>query len=499
MKKILVLQLGEGDFSKTMQISESADWHYEPLLSELPKGYMDVVILDREVTDEEYKYIVRFSRAYCLFVTERVSIVNDSNIHKLILRKNGEIFSMSQIENLVANDLPDYFAGFYGEKYEPSELSISDGFDGTKCWNGFERVDLEGFFGEKMKQVVFWRNSIPIEKGQYIDFWLEYKKDDDVEIELEIVEFTLGSVSTVNRVWNFSEEELQDIVHIGSPDRGGRIFVSLKAKGSGRLSVIGLHDRYSRRGKGYFLPGGKRAVTSDREEVFYYFDPGNMKPPLNVYFSGYKTGEGFEGYNMMRRLGHPFLLITESRLEGGGFYLGTEEFEGIIERVIHKHLNLLGFSNSELILSGLSMGTFGAMYYGCRLRPNTILLGKPLASLGDMAENERIRRPGGFPTSIDVLHKVCGSLNKESIDAMNHRFWDAFNLADWSSTRFVVAYMIEDDYDMTGYEKLLSHLDDVDAKVYGKGLHGRHNDDTNGIVNWFINQYASIIKNVFEG
>ena len=33
-----------------------------------------------------------------------------------------------------------------------------------------------------------------------------------------------------------------------------------------------------------------------------------MKPPLNVYFSGYRTAEGFEGYYMMKRMNAPFYL-----------------------------------------------------------------------------------------------------------------------------------------------------------------------------------------------
>ncbi len=34
-----------------------------------------------------------------------------------------------------------------------------------------------------------------------------------------------------------------------------------------------------------------------------------MKPPLNVYFSGYRTAEGFEGYYMMKRMNAPFFMI----------------------------------------------------------------------------------------------------------------------------------------------------------------------------------------------
>ena len=100
-----------------------------------------------------------------------------------------------------------------------------------------------------------------------------------------------------------------------------------------------------------------------------------MKPPLNVYFSGYKTQEGFEGFNMMRKMGAPFLLVAESRLEGGAFYLGDDEYEKFITTGIQDCLNQLGFDRSQLILSGLSMGTFGALYNGCKLQPHAIIIG----------------------------------------------------------------------------------------------------------------------------
>ena len=44
---------------------------------------------------------------------------------------------------------------------------------------------------------------------------------------------------------------------------------------------------------------------------------------------------------------------------------------------------------------------------------------------------------------------------------------------------------------------LISHIQSEGAQVYGKGLHGRHNDNTGGIVNWFLDQYATILAEDF--
>lgn len=501
MKAVRVLQLGTENYSSTMQVSDCAEWFYEPDFSELPEKDFDVVILDREVSVGEFDYLIRFSKAYSLFITEKVFLKKGSLTKKLFMRKMGKKISVKELKRLVQEDLPNYFSWYYGEKYTPYDISIAQGFKGNVSWRGYESVELTGEYGDELTQIVFWRNNIPIEGRQAIDFWLEYTKDNAIEIALEIsiMQFGYGSEPKLQSVWIFSEKEMKDIVYIENKSESrGYIFVSLKAKGQGQLKVIALHDRHSRRGQGNFIPGGRRVVTSDREEIFYYFEPGNLKPPLNVYFSGYKTLEGYEGYRMMRGMEHPFLLLTESRLEGGGFYLGSKEYENSIEKIIRMIMKNLKFRNSEVILSGLSMGSFAALYYGCRIRPNTILIGKPLASIGDVAENERIKRPGGFPTSLDVLHKVCGSLSREAVRELNDRFWDMFSHTDWSGTRFVVSYMVEDDYDRTAYEKIQTCLKDAGARIYGRGLHGRHNDNTSGIVSWFVNQYREIIQNDFE-
>ena len=246
------------------------------------------------------------------------------------------------------------------------------------------------------------------------------------------------------------------------------------------------------------LPGGERYVTSNREEAFCYFDPGDLKPPLNVYFSGYKTLEGFEGYFMVKALGCPFLLIAEPRLEGGSFYMGSEEYEQIYVDMIRGHMEELGFTPDQVILSGLSMGTFGALYYGCDIRPHAMIVGKPLASIGNVAANEKHLRPGGFPTSLDILRFQCGGSGQESVEELNEKFWKKFEKTDWGNSKFVVAYMIEDDYDSDAYASMLSHLQSDGVQAYGKGIHGRHNDDTTGIINWFLNQYRKILREDFN-
>ena len=118
--------------------------------------------------------------------------------------------------------------------------------------------------------------------------------------------------------------------------------------------------------------------------------------------------------------------------------------------------------------------------------------------LGQVAEAERIDRPDGFPTSLDVLWKEMRSLDHEAAERMNRKFWEKFDNTDWSGRTFYIAYMIEDDYDAGAYQELLTHMRGRGASVIGEGLTGRHNDNTSGIVSWFIRQYRHVIRDGFD-
>lgn len=486
------LQLGKTNFADDYRIAEGTEWHYEPGALGSETEEYDVALIDRSLSEEECHFLNRLVRAHCLFI---LSDQPQTPAMAWLLRcRAGRTLERAELAEFLAERVRNFYGKPYGEKYDPHTMSISGDFHGTVRWNGYTELILHGDFGTEMDQIVCWRNSIPVENGQAIDLWLEYQKDPAVHIELDVVLFKSGSIAEMQRRWRFSEEEMQSVVRIENTGASGPIFVALNASGSGKLRLTALHDRYSRRGEGAFFPGSERLVTKDREEAFSYFDPGDRKPPLCVYFSGYRTQEGFEGYRMMRRMGCPFLLISDARLEGGAFYLGSDEYEAAIRDAIQRAMKELQFGRENLVLSGLSMGSFGALYFGTMLQPKKIIVGKPLVSLGDVAEAERLQRPGGFPTSLDVVWKSFHALDRQALDAMNARFWSRFDRTDWSDTSFIVAYMIEDDYDRTGYERLLRHIGSNGSKIIGKGLHGRHNDDTSGIVHWFVSQYHRILS-----
>lgn len=489
--KIHILQVGHSDFSNNLTIPENVTWSFVEDVNDANERSYDLCFISRNITMDEANVLVKKIRAYTLYVLSDVAC--DSNIEYLFQSRKGKKIQFDSIQSFLEKEAYLFFGEGYGEKNDPKYLTISPNFKGNVFFNGFTGVELEGDFGNDFYQIASWKNNIPFFQNQVLELWLEYEKEGMVEIQLKVEQFQSGALSTLQNRWIFTEEDMKDVSVLENNSYDGAIFITLLAKGKGKLSIRNLHDRYSRKQYGSFIPGGERLVSKKREEVFVYFDPGDLKPPLNVYFSGYKTMEAFEGYYMMRRFGAPFILITDNRLEGGAFYLGDDDFEELITSYIQSRLDELGFDSNQLILSGLSMGTFGALYYGCQLKPHALILGKPLASLGNMAQSERINRPQTFPTSLDVLVKNYGDLSEKSIGKLNKRFWDLFDQSDFSHTKFIISYMYEDDYDSTAYNTLISRIKDNHVEMYGKGLHGRHNDNTSGIVSWFVNQYQDIL------
>lgn len=495
MEKIRILQIGTEDWKNKYSFPSYIKHIFADGKVKYKKEIYEIVVLERNLEPDEIKAVKNMSYSYCLFAVDSFELDEANGL--LFEQRMGKLLPTYNIQDFINNEAKKYFSKPYGEKFNPGTVGIANGFKGQVKWNGQYSVSLDGDYGYEMKQIAFWRGNIPLEEGQAIDFWLEYKKDPGIEISLSIKQFVSGSLSEVLDSWEFSEEDLKNEVRIEGRNGAGSIFCSLRAVGSGHLEIIGLHDRISRWDIGEFMVGGERYVTSEREEIFAYFDPGDLKPPLAVYFSGYKTMEGFEGYYMMRKMGCPFLLLAEQRFEGGGFYMGSPEFERTMVRIIDKYLSKLGFYPGDLILSGISMGTIGSMYYGCDLKPHALILGKPLASLGNIAQNERLKRPGGFPTSLDLLQKFSGDMTMAGVESLNERVWSKIRNTDFSHTKFIVSYMFEDDYDDTAYETLLSELNSAGVQVYGKGLHGRHNDNTAGIGAWFKGQYERVLKEDF--
>lgn len=495
MEAIQILQLGTEDWNNKYQLPKYARLTYAASFTQAPRKKYDVVFLDRQPKEEEYAALFAATKAHTLFLTEQVMM--DADMEELCACKCGQLLDTEQIQQFLSAEARFFYANAYGSKLRMTDLAVAQYFQGMVQWNGKIDLTLDGYFGDVMKQAAFWRSQFPIRLGQVLDLWLEYEKDAGVSIELEITLLSDRGKATFLARERFDEAELEHVVQIEGVKRDGLVFASIRAKGEGRLRIKGLHIRHSRGCHGHLLPGGERFVTSEREELFAYFDPGDRKPPLNVCFSGYHTEEGFDHLELMQRLGTPYLLLTDPRLEGGCFYLGSKKYETLVSDVIRNYEAELKFSQEQVVVSGTSMGSTGAIYYGSEVCPHAVVIGKPLVNIGTVAANEKWMRPGGFPASLDVLRYLTDGADQKAVLSLNKKFWEKFDAADWGKTKFIAAYMIEDDYDPEGYATLLEHLQSGGVQVYGKGIHGRHNDSEAAVTQWIVDQYEKMFSEDF--
>lgn len=505
-KKYKILQIGPEDWRDALALPAQLDWYHVPpntpsaiqeIMDENDLDHFHAVIL----TDGAYLVdLLPFASSlepYTVFYPEQFTS-QDKNIQNLIKQHCMQAMDLTDRQGFVRDLSTSLFEGGYGDKLSPATIRIHPRFQGSVSYQGFEHLELEGDFGKNYTQLASWAYNQSVQAHAPIELWLEYEKTGPVELRLRLRKIPTGSISEISQDILLEEADFASAI-IVEQDYDAYLSISLQARGQGKVNIGNLHQRWSRKQFGKFVLGGNILHDKKREEINYFFHPGDFKPPLAVYFSGYRPAEGFEGYWMMKNLQCPFLLFSDPRLEGGAFYLGTEELEDKIQATIQHYLDYLGLDRSDLILSGLSMGTFPALYYGSHFEPKGIIVGKPLTNLGTIAQRGRLEAPGVFPTSFDVLHLQTGGVSQKDMKDLDQRFWTRFKQADFSQTTFGLSYMKDEDMDSGAYDQLVETLCQTGAKILSKGTAGRHNDDTGTNVAWFIHFYKMILEEYGRG
>ncbi|HEM4129601.1 TPA: accessory Sec system protein Asp2 [Streptococcus suis] len=518
-----ILQIGSQDWSQGKELPADLEWLYTSaegitdLLQELndaalaktpaeklaemgenPKVplYFTGILVTDSLSEKQLEPLMNNIEAYAVFMTENVEVFDIAPTGFYRRKVMSYLPIQGSQEELIAFLHMNLFSGQYGAKLKIPEIDVNPNFTGQVDYEGNVGVTFTGDFGENFQPLMTFRYNL----GTFpmsLEIWLEYIKNGDCELRLELDLIRKGSLADVFEKQILSEEEMKEPYVLAPHPEVGFYSVSVSARGTGSIKTGVLHWRYSRSGLGRFVLGGKRHSDAKRQEIFHYFNPGDMKPPLNVYFSGFRGAEGFEGFFMMKRLGAPFLLVADPRLEGGCFYSGTDELEEGVQKAIEDALDYLGFEKQQLILSGLSMGAFGGLYYSSYFNPHAVIVGKPFTNLGETVSNLKLKRPGEFETSGDMIRNVVGGADSASVEAFNQRFWDKFGESDFHTTQFAIAYMEQDDYDGHAMERLIDYLADKDVHIFCKGYEGRHNDNSRAINRWFMAQYHKILKNDF--
>lgn len=504
--KIKALQIGLNNLKDNFSEEEKnqLDWIFfkidsakediKKIIDDIKGRTFDVVVCTDQLDNELLQQFAMVIESYGLIIDQKLR----SFLNPEFSKKKCPIFMDFDEQSVVIHEIiENFFSKQSGTKLHTHMIVVDDTFDGKQNLFGENFLQIEDDFSKYSTQpLLTWQYNITLNQRSK-KLWLEFKHTNGIRISMTILIIQSGTSQIIKKNI-YSEEEVKNGIEIDYKPGYGYLSISLSIEGKGTVEIGPLHYRDSRHQYGEFILGGEKIKDESNQEIFYYFNPGDLQPPLNVYFAGYHGAEGFEGFFMMKRLGAPFLLITDPRLEGGSFYMGSKELENKLFTVIQEKLNYLHFSQQELILSGLSMGTYGAMYYASQLNPAYIIVGKPLVNVGDIAVNERIVRPGEFGTSLDILKSLTGGLSPAHVQRLNQRFWDTFSQSNFSQTKFIVTYMKNDDYDDKAYLNLTEYLSAKKSIVIGKGLLGRHNDNSPGIIQWFIKQYKRILKEEFQ-
>ncbi|MFD1124042.1 accessory Sec system protein Asp2 [Lentilactobacillus raoultii] len=431
--------------------------------------------------------------------------------------KYRDSFKLLQRKNVIQRDLTDgkslgdfinnvLFSGQYGDLLDFNDIAVLPKFQSHMEQFGTGELQLKNLQLDQLTQVINWRMTLSLAKNTRLAFWPEFELLGQARVvfKLYLLDQFSGKILMAHRVG--SEKLLTHPFILDVPADGCNLFVTALLKGSvEKFSVRNLYLRRDRYGFGGAMVGSKMITDSAHcgGQLGVYFNAGNLKPPLNVYFGGWRTAVGFEGAGIMSRVGDgsaPYLLLSDERLEGGAFYIGDDALEQQIVVTIKKYLKVLNFSNTDLVLSGISMGSTAALYYAADLDPGAVIVGKPLANLGTMAQNERLIRPYGYPTSLDILLLNEGATDAEAQSRLNQHFWDHFKTGAFTNPTINIAYMKQDDYDHDAFSELFHFLKDQHPtiKILYKGLTGRHNDDTPGIVSWFMRQFENTMQNKFN-
>ncbi|MGV3043126.1 accessory Sec system protein Asp2 [Staphylococcus rostri] len=502
-----VLQVSGQDMTSAFQDKSGTEWHYvsaDAVLREddsvrevlIDKGPFEFIYVEMPYSEVLMTFLAAFSEPYTTYI-DQAYWDDDYAQHPMTHRYLIRPFIYQSMEERSEKLQAVTFPGQYGDKISPKFCMLQRPFEGISHYDGNNAFVVSGDFGDTMTPLLTWQRYQHYDKDKVIQVWPEYTLTGDVDVEFVFRLVPMHATDTVDEVFVKSHAELTTPLEISRRPYEAHIIINMRAKGNGTIRMGAVHKRWSRLDMGQFILGGERYVDADRSEFIHYFHPGDMKPPLNVYFSGYHSAQGFEGYFMMKRMKAPFILIADPRVEGGAFYLGSETYERAIKKVIQDGLDRLGFQPEELILSGMSMGSFGALYYGAQLNPAAIIAGKPLINVGTVAENMPRVRPEDFGTSLDILRKNEGSLTPEAITHLNDKFWQQFNQADFTNTTFAIAYMAHDDYDKHAFDMLLPILSRQQARIMQRSIPGRHNDDTPTIASWFKNFYHMILESQF--
>lgn len=493
-----VLQLGPENWSKTYHVPMSLDWEFNDFpLPKKKRHRYDVVIITGaiEMSADHWELLRMASTPYAVLYLPGVPELLSLRGQRFL--KEQAALEITHDPQTVIDNLEKYFYfGQTGIRVSPTNLVINRAqFSVFEFVDGYHlKINIDS---DEWQTVGTYKTTPYYDPNKQLSLWLECTQDPNFETRLVVYDMQDSADRRFIMPVNAHQREI--VVPMGVTDYARFIGVSIQVKGHGNMEIGTFHYRWTRHGYGNYIAGGQKIVNpANNEEVAYYLNPGDLKPPLFVYFSGARSQEGFEAYPLFRNTGKPALLFTDPRLQMGQFYTG-DYFQTAIKAVIQKTVKQLGFTMQDVVTSGLSMGSYPALKLGAELGVHAVICGKQLANLGYLAERAPRERPYGFDTGLDVASRNAKDMSVESLVAIDRQFWQEFDQTNLTHTKLFIIYMLDDDYDNKAIERLKRSPAVINGMEFvSKGFGGRHNDNTAAVSGMFVDRIYDMIKVDFK-
>lgn len=497
MSGLPILQLGADDWSKKYDIPDSLSWEFHgfPLPRQDEHGYGVVLITGRaHLTDKLWEKLQWMVNPYnVLYLPGIENVIGQAGRH--FLKCQAAKCANDDPQTIINDIAENYYFGQSGIRISPQNMVINlQRFPEVSFPDGYHvRVNVNS---SSWQTLGTFKTTPFVDPGKQLKIWLECTQSPHLATRLVV--YNLQGAGDERFTFDVTSEDRELVVPEPVTDYAKFIGISIEVKGHGPLEIGTFHYRWARHGVGNYIAGGQRIIDpNNNEEIAYYLNPGDLKPPLNVYFAGARSAEGFEAFPLFRNTHAPALLFTDPRLQMGQFYTG-DYLEKQIMATIRRVVDQLGFTIHDVVTNGLSMGTYPALRIGAQLGVHAINIGKSIANLGYLADRARLERPFGFDTGFDVASRNVSVFDEEHLRLLDKKFWQVFNECDLSKTKIFLAYMLDDDYDNHAITHLTKSVAIHKGKQFiYKGFPGRHNDDTNDVVMWFLARLYGLMQKDF--
>lgn len=503
MSNISVLQIGSDDWTPKMQ-SKDIDWQYTSIL-DLPTMLAfqkDPYVLEQSyvvLTDDVLDSTLLSSQLdawpplrtlyFAHEVTPEFQSVLDERRAFFIQENTPEA-----ITKCFQNDLSSEQIGFSTRFSESQFLPLpSEGIHFKR--EGRFSVQYSGNFGLEWQQIgTLQTYETDFTSTQANLVWLDYSQTGSVEVQVQFVFYKDNDIQTIQVIEGAA---LRELTTVGGLQDYQAYQILVFARGEGLIDLHALHQRRSRHGLGMLLPGDDWQLTTENEEILSYFNPGDRQAPLIVNFSGLRLhGDAFEMKTSLDELGTPYLLFTDSRIQGGAFDIGTPVYQQAVIDMIKKAMATLNLKPEDVILTGGSMGSFPALYYAADIKPSTVMIAKPILNLGTFTSQAEFAQLFNQDWILDVRRYLVGRMNPEDTEELDQRLWQHIQNVDWSKIKISLFTMSQDEYDGNSLLQLNDFFTAQQATVTHVTAVGSHTDKIPEMISFFMTELKKARDNM---